>query len=331
MIADNAIYVDGRRAAEQPSSLQETYEALRQLDDGVAWIDLYKPTQEEFESVAQQLELPPRVIEDAIKPQQRPKLVRYGDSLFVVLKTARYLDEPEKVEFSEAHVLVGKDLIVTARYEEIPALDEVRRRLEGEPELLRQGLRQGPQPILHVLHEIMDQIVDDYEPVLEGLGTDIQEVEGEVFGGNPAVSQRIYELSRELAQFQRATSPLARALERVTESDEHDIDPEVRSYLRDLHERVLRVKEPTEGFRDMLSDILVVNLTLISVRQNDQTKKISAWAAILIVPTVIAGIYGMNFDYMPELHWTFGYPFALALIVSICVCLYAVFKHVEWL
>ena len=205
MIADNAIYVDGRRAAQQPSSLQETYEMLRQLDDGVGWIDLYKPTQEEFESVAQELELPPRVIEGAIKPQQRPKLVRYGDSLFVVLQTARYLDEPEKVEFSEVHVLVGKDFIVTVRYEEIPALEEVRRRLEGEPGLLRQG----PQPILR---EIMDQIVDDYEPVLEGLGTDIQEVEGEVFGGNAGASQRIYELSRELVQFQRATSPLARTL-----------------------------------------------------------------------------------------------------------------------
>ena len=324
MIADNAIYVDGRRAAQQPSSLQETYEALRQLDDGVAWIDLYKPTQEEFESVAQELELSPRVIEGAIKPQQRPKLVRYGDSLFVVLKTARYLDEPEKVEFSEVHVLVGKDFIVTVRYEEIPALEEVRRRLEGEPE----SLRQGPQPILH---EIMDQIVDDYEPVLEGLGTDIQEVEVEVFGGNEDVSQRIYELSRELVQFQRATSPLARSLERGGERNEHDIDPELRSYLRELHDRVLRVVEPTEGFRDMLSDILVVNLTLISVRQNDQTKKISAWAAILIVPTLITGIYGMNFDFMPELHWTFGYPLALALMVSISVGLYAVFRHVRWL
>jgi magnesium transporter len=324
MIVENTIYVDGRRAAQQPSSLQETYEVLRQLDNGVAWIDLYKPTQEEFESVAQELELPSRVIEDAIKPQQRPKVVRYGDSIFVVLKTARYLDEPEKVDFSEAHVLVGKDFVVTVRYEEIPALEEVRRRLEGEPELLHQG----PQPILH---EIMDQIVDDYEPVVEGLGEDIQEVEVEVFGGNAGASQRIYELSRELVQFQRAISPLARALERVAESDEYDIDPEVRSYLRDLHDRVLRVKEPTEGFRDMLSDILVVNLTLISVRQNDQTKKISAWAAILIVPTLIAGIYGMNFDYMPELHWTFGYPFALALILSISVGLYAVFKHVEWL
>ena len=325
MIAHNAIYVDGRRAAQQPSSLQETYEALRQLDDGVAWIDLHEPTQEEFESVAQELELSPRVIEGAIKPQQRPKLVRYGDSLFVVLKTARYLDEPEKVEFSEVHVLVGKDFIVTVRYEEIPALEEVRRRLEGEPD----SLRQGPQPILH---EIMDQIVDDYEPVLEGLGTDIQEVEDEVFGGNADVSQRIYELSRELVQFQRATSPLERALlERGAERNEHDIDPELRSYLRELHDRVLRVVEPTESFRDMLSDILVVNLTLIGVSQNDQTKKISAWAAILIVPTLITGIYGMNFDYMPELHWTFGYPFALALMVSISVGLYAVFRHVRWL
>jgi magnesium transporter len=265
------------------------------------------------------------VIEGAIKPQQRPKLVRYGDSLFVVLKTARYLDEPEKVEFSEVHVLVGKDFIVTVRYEEIPALEEVRRRLEGEPE----SLRQGPQPILR---EIMDQIVDDYEPVLEGLGTDIQEVEDEVFGGNADdVSQRIYELSRELVQFQRATSPLARSLERGGERNEHDIDPELRSYLRELHDRVLRVVEPTEGFRDMLSDILVVNLTLIGVRQNDQTKKISAWAAILIVPTLITGIYGMNFDFMPELHWTFGYPLALALMVSISVGLYAVFRHVRWL
>jgi magnesium transporter len=250
--------------------------------------------------------------------------VRYGDSLFVVLKAARYLDEAEKVDFSEIHVLVGKDFIVTVFYEKIPALGEVHRRLEGEPELLRQG----PQPILH---EIIDQIVDDYEPVLEGLGTNIQEVEGEVFGGNAGVSQRIYELSRELVQFQGAISPLARVLERIAESDEHDIDPELRSYLRDLHDRVLRAEEPTKAFRDMLSDILVVNLTLISIRQNDQTKKISAWAAILIVPTLIAGIYGMNFDVMPETHWPLGYPFALALMVSISAGLYAVFKHVKWL
>lgn len=325
MIVDNAIYVDGRRTTQQPSSLQETYQILRQQDNAVAWIDLYKPTQKEFEPIAQRLELPSRVIEDAIKPHHRPKLVRYGDSLFMVLKTARYLDEPEKVDFSETHVLAGKEFIVIVRYEEIQALEEVRRRLEAEPELVRQGSQQ-------ILHAIMDQIVDDYEPVLEGLATDIEEVEGEVFGGNAGVSQRIYELSRELVQFQGATSPLARALQRVAQSNEHDdIDPEVRSYLRDLHERVLRVTEPVESFRDMLSDILVVNLTLISVQQNDQTKKISAWAAILIVPTLIAGIYGMNFDYMPELHWMFGYPFALTLMGASSVGLYAVFKHVDWL
>ena len=325
MIVDNAIYVDGRRAAEQPSSLQETYEVLHRLHDGVAWIDLYKPTTEEFESVARELELPPRVMKDAIKAPQRPKLVRYGDSLFVALKAARYLDEPEKVDFSDARVLVGKDFVVTVSFEEIPALEEARRQLEGEPE----SLRQGPQAILH---EILDQVVDDYEPVLEGLGAAIEEVEGEVFGGNPGVSQRIYQLSQELLELQRATSPLATSLEQIAESAEHDdIDAEVRSYLRALHDRVLRVTERTEGFRDMLSNILVVNLTLLSVRQNDQTKKISAWAAILVVPTLIAGIFGMNFDYMPELHWTFGYPFALALMVSISVGLYALFKHVEWL
>ena len=174
--------------------------------------------------------------------------------------------------------------------------------------------------------------MDEYEAVLEGLGTDIQEVEVEVFGGNEDVSQRIYELSRELVQFQRATSPLARTLDRLAQSDEHDIDPELRNYLGELHDRLLRVVEPTEGFRDMLSDILVVNLTLIGVRQNDQTKKISAWGAILIVPTLIAGIYGMNFDKsMPELDWALGYPFALALMVSISAGLYAVFTHIEWL
>ena len=322
MNVNSVIYVDGRRAAE-PSSLQETFKVRSQLG-GVAWIDLYNPTKEEFEPLAKELDLPPRAAEDAIKAHQRPELVFYGDVLFVVLKPARYLDESEQVEFSQVHVLVGKDFAVPARQSDIPALDEVRRWLEGEPELLREG----PQAILYA---IMDQIVDDYMPVLEGLATAIEEIEGEIFAGNAGVSQRTYQLSRELVQFQGATMPLARGLERVAKSKEHDIDPKMRSSLRDLHVRVLRVTEPTETYRDMLSDILVVNLTLISVRQNDQTKKISAWAAILITPTIIAGIYGMNFEYMPELSWRFGYPFALALIVSISTGLYALFKHVEWL
>ena len=322
MIVRNAIYVDGRQAAE-PSSLQETYEACRQLG-GVAWIDLYEPTEEEFESVAEEFELPPLAVEDAIKAPQRPKLVRYGNSLFVVLKPARYLDEPERVEFSEAYVFVGEDFIVTVRHGEVLTLDEVRRRLESEPELLRRGPRA-------ILHAIMNQVVDDYGPVVEGLGADIEETEAEVFGGNSGVSRRIYELSREVIEFQRATRPLAGALERLAESDEPGLDPEVRRYLHDIHDHVLRVTEQVESFHEMLSNVLVVNLTLVSVRQNDQTKKISAWAAILIVPTIITGIYGMNFERIPELTWTFGYPFALVLMASISLMLYAAFKRAEWL
>jgi magnesium transporter len=323
MIVDNAIYVDGRRTAE-PTSLQETYEECRQRG-GVAWIDLYKPDGEEFASVAQEFGLHPLAVEDAIEAHQRPKLERYGKTLFIVLKPARYLDEPETVEFSEAHVFVGEDFVVTVRHGEIPALDAVRQRLEGEPELLRRG----PEAILHA---IMDQIVDDYGPVVEGLGTDIEELETEVFGGNTGTSRRIYELSREVIEFQRATRPLAGALERLVEGGaEHGIDPEVRKYVRDIHDHVLLVTEQIDGFHELLSNVLIVNLTLVSVRQADQTKKISAWAAVLIVPTIVTGIYGMNFERMPELTWALGYPFALALMVSICGVLYAIFKHAEWL
>jgi magnesium transporter len=291
---------------------------------GIAWIDLYKPAEEELESVAEELGLHQLAVEDAIKAHQRPKLVRYGDSLFVVLKPARYLDEPERVVFSEVHVFVGEDFVITVRHGEVPALDEVRRRLEGQPELLRTGPRA-------ILHAIMDQVVDDYGPVVEGLGTDIEEAEAEVFDGSSGVSRRIYELSRQVIEFHRATSPLARALERLAANEEHTIDPEVRRYLNDIHDHVLRVTEQAESFHEMLSNVLVVNLTLVSVRQNDQTKKISAWAAIFVVPTIITGIYGMNFQYMPELAWTFGYPFALALMVAISLALYVVFKRAEWL
>jgi magnesium transporter len=323
VIVENAIYVDGRRTAD-PASLQETFEACRQRR-GVAWIDLQEPDEEELFSVAQEFGLHPLAVEDAIKAHQRPKIERYDETLFVVLKPARYLEESGTLEFSEAHVFVGDDFVVTVRHGEIPALDEVRRRLEGEPE----RLRRGPKAILHA---IIDQVVDDYGPVVEDLGTAIEGVETEVFGGEQGTSRRIYELSREVIEFQRATRPLAGALERLVESEEHGrIDPEVRRYLRDVHDHVQRVTEQIEGFHEMLSNVLVVNLTLVSVRQNDQTKKISAWAAILVVPTIVSGIYGMNFERMPELSWAFGYPFALALMVAICVVLYAVFKKAQWL
>src|SRR5919202_4714879 len=260
MIVDNAIYVDGRRAAE-PRSLQETYEACRERR-GVAWIGLYRPTEEEFESVAGEFNLHPLAIEDAIKAHQRPKLERYGETLFVVLKAARYLDETETVEFGELHVFVGDDFVVTVRHGEAPALGEVRRRLEDEPELLRRG----PEAILYA---IMDRVVDDYGPVVDGLENDIDEIEAEVFGGNPGVSRRTYELSREVIQFQRATRPLAGVLGSLLEDEGLEIDREVRRYLRDVQDHALRVIEKVEGFRELLNNILSVNHTLVGIRQND--------------------------------------------------------------
>ncbi len=322
MIVDNAIYVDGRRTAE-PSTLRETYEAVRDRR-GVAWIGLYRPTQEEFSSVSGEFGLHELAVEDATEAHQRPKLEHYGGTLFVVLKPARYLDEEERVEFGEIHVFVGEDFVVTVRHSEAPDVGDVRRSLEADPELLRRG----PEAILHA---IMDRVVDDYMPVVEGLGNDIQEIEAEVFGGNPSVSRRIYELSREVIEFQRATEPLGGVLGNMIQSESTHVDQEVRRYLRDVQDHVLQITERLAGFRELLQSILSVNLTLASLAQNEEVKKISAWAAILFAPTLVGTIYGMNFRYMPELNWFFGYPFALLLMAFISFVLYLVFKRRGWL
>jgi len=322
VIVDSAIYVDGHRTAE-PSSLQETYEAVRSRH-GVAWIGLYRPTEEEFSSVAGEFGLHRLAVEDATEAHQRPKLERYGGTLFVVLKPARYLDEEERVEFGEVHIFVGEDFVVTVRHGEAPDLGEVRKRLEADPELLRRG----PEAILHA---IMDRVVDDYAPVVDGLENDIEEIEAEVFGGNPSVSRRIYELSREVIEFQRATEPLGGVLGDLMREETMDVDPEVKRHLRDVRDHVLQVTERLAGFRELLQSILSVNLTLASLSQNEEVKKISAWAAILFAPTLIGTIYGMNFHYMPELHWYLGYPFALALMAFISLTLYLVFKRRGWL
>jgi magnesium transporter len=321
MIVDSAIYVDGRRSAPHP--LEEIHEASREKG-GFAWIGLYEPTEAEFESVVGEFSLHELAVKDAFKAHQRPKIERYGDSVFVVLKAARYVEEKEVVEFGEIHAFVGPDFIVTVRRGEASELGAVRRQVEGEPDLLRKG------PFA-VLYTIMDRIVDDYGPVADGLENDIDEIEVEVFGDNPGASKRIYELSREVIQFHQATQPLAGALGSLTEDGAREIDPEVRRYLRGVRDRALRVTERAEGYRELLSNILAVNLTMVGIQQNDQTKKISAWAAIVIVPTLIAGIYGMNFDNMPELHWRFGYLFALSLMSLAAFVLYLRFKRSGWL
>jgi magnesium transporter len=333
MIVDNAIYVDGRRVAE-PNSLQETHEACRE-QRGLAWIGLHEPTEEEFSSVAQEFGLHPLAVEDAVKAHQRPKIEHYDETLFVVLRPARYIDETETVEFGEVHVFVGEDFVVTVRHGQASELGKVRKRLEGEPDLLRLGSEA-------ILYAIMDRVVDDYGPVVVGLENDIDEIETEVFSGNAGVSRRIYELSREVIQFQRATQPLPGILGDVIGGVEN---PELQRYLRDVQDHALRVTEQVASFRELLQSILSVNLTLLglsqneevkalteaSIAQNDEVKKISAWAAILFAPTLVGTVYGMNFQHMPELHWALGYPLALLMMLLVSLSLYAVFKHRGWL
>ena len=321
MIVDSAIYVDGHRDASRP--LEEIQDTCRETG-GFAWIRLYEPTREEFASVADKFGMHELAVKEALKVHQRPKIERYGETVFVVLKAARYLEEREEVEFSEVHAFVGSDYVVTIRYGEANELGKVRRWAESRPDVLRRG----PYAVLYA---IMDRIVDDYMPVVDGLENDIDEIEVEVFGNKPDVSRRIYELFREVIQFHQAAQPLAGALERLTVVEAHGIDPEVRRYLRDVQDRVLRVTERAQGFRELLTNILSVNLTLVSVNQNDQMKKISAWAAVVVVPTLIAGIYGMNFDNMPELHWRYGYLLALSLMALIAFVLYRNFKRTGWL
>src|SRR5919106_3408264 len=333
MIVDNAIYVDGHRASE-PRSLRETYEALRQ-ERGVAWIGLYRPTEEEFASVAQEFELHELAVEDALEAHQRPKLERYGQTLFVVLRPARYLDAPEEVEFSEVHVFVGENFVVTVRHGETPDLGMVRRRMEGESDLLSRG----PEAILYA---ILDRVVDGYGPVVRGLENDIDEIETEVFGGNTGVTRRTYDLAREVIEFQRATKPLVTILGGlIAGADKHGVDPGLQQYLRDVQDHAIQVQDQVAGFRELLQNVLSVNLAVVglqqneevkalteaSIRQNDQVKRISAWAAILFAPTLVGTVYGMNFEYMPELSWTLGYPFALMLMLAVSVSLYVVFKR----
>jgi magnesium transporter len=327
VIVDRAIYRDGHRLSETPD-LSGMQEACRE-DSAIAWLGLYRPTEDEFAEVTREFDLHELAVEDAVHAHQRPKLERYGDTLFCVLRPARYVDETETVEFGEIHVFAGPHFVITVRHGEAVDLAAVRKGLEARPDLLRRG------PVA-VLHAIMDRVVDDYAPVVAGIENDIDEIEDDVFDGTANASRRIYELAREVIAFQRATRPLVPMLERLM--GEPNVDDEERRYLRDVQDHALRVQEQADGFRQLLQNILNVNLTLetkalseVSNEQNEEVKKISAWAAILFAPTLVGTIYGMNFDHMPELHWYLGYPFAVALMAAICVALYALFKRRHWI
>ena len=335
---DNAVYSAGRRVAT-PGSAAESRAELAQGEGRLAWLGLYRPEPRELGQLAELFDLPELAVEDAITAHQRPKFERYGDTLFVVLKAARYRDELEEVEFGELHLFLGREFAITVRHSESPDLSRVRRRLESEPDLLAKGSEA-------VLYAILDAVVDGYSPVVAGLANDIDEIETEVFRGDPGVSRRIYELSQEVLDFQRAAQPLTGILAAITAGfDKYGVDEDLRSYLRDVADHVVQVNERVEGFRLQLRDILTVNATLVAQRQNDEireltetsiaqgeeVKKISAWAAILFAPTLVGTVYGMNFDRMPELHWQLGYPMALVLMLLVSVVLYGVFKRRNWI
>ena len=336
-VIDNAVYYGGKRIASPPT-LADTY-ALLDRQVGRAWIGLLRPTEEQFGAVAEEFGLHELAAEDAVQAHQRPKLERYEDTLFVVLRPARYDDALEEVLFGEVHVFVGPDFVVTVRHGEAPELEGVRKRLEADPELLALG----PEAVLYA---VLDKVVDGYEPVVRGLEKDIDEIEVEVFRGDPQVSKRIYELSREVIEFQRATKPLNGVLGALAAGfQKYGVEGELQRYLRDVQDHVVQVIERLEEMRQLLQNILATNATLVQQQQNDEMKalteasydqneeikKVSAWAAILFAPTLIGTVYGMNFVTIPELNWAFGYPFALGLMGVVCVVLYLVFRKRGWL
>jgi magnesium transporter len=322
MIVDCAVYEDGCRCAGD-LPLAEAGEAA-QRDGSFVWIGVFEPSQEEFDAVRREFDLHELAVEDAVNAHQRPKVERYGDTLLVVLKTVRYVEDSDDLETGEILLFVNRDFVVSVRHGQ-SRLHDVRMEIENRPDLLRYG--SGA-----VLYAIVDRIVDDYEPVVQMVEADIQEVEHDMFSPtrtNPA--ERIYTMEREVLDLSRAIVPLGPAIDRLARGQYELVHPELRTYLRDVHDHLLRVSGRIEAFRDLLSSALQANLTQAAVRQNEDMRKISAWVAILAVPTGVAAIYGMNFSDMPELHWRLGYPAVMLFIVVVCALLYWQFRRSGWL
>jgi magnesium transporter len=323
VIVDCAVYENGSRSAGD-LDLEEAGEA-RGRDDAFVWLGVLSPSEQELDSIAREFDLHELAVEDAVNAHQRPKLETYGNTLFVVLKTARYVDPEEVVDIGEIMLFVNPDFIVSVRHGEASQLSDVRQAVDTRNDLL--GCGPGA-----VLHAIVDRVVDDYESVIEGVEVDIQEVQAQVFSAernNPA--ERIYKLQREVLEFHRAVAPLAPAVDRFARGHYELIPEQLHDYFRDVHDHLLRVNGRMDVFRDLLNSALQANLTQLSVRQNEDMRKISAWVAILAVPTMIAGVYGMNFEHMPELDWTLGYPLVLLVILLLCGLLYSRFKRAGWL
>ncbi|MEW2394884.1 magnesium/cobalt transporter CorA [Streptomyces sp. NPDC046862] len=324
-------YQDGQRVPGS-GDLVDAVQRVRKTDDGFVWLGLHEPTAREFAGIAELFGLHPLAVEDAVEAHQRPKLERYGDTLFAVFKTVCYVEHKELTATSEVvntgeiMVFVGHDFVITVRHGRHGSLGPLREELEANPE----QLAKGPAAVLHA---IADHVVDDYLNVTDSVQADIDQVETDVFAENGARADpgRIYQLKRELLELKRAVAPLARPILELATRPERVVAPEIQAYFRDVSDHLLRATEQIAAFDELLNSILQAHLAQVSVAQNEDMRKITAWAALIAVPTMVCGVYGMNFEYMPELHWKLGYPMVWVVIAGACTALYRGFKRNGWL
>lgn len=321
-VVNCAAYQEGRRIAN--IELNEISKVLL-MQDQFVWIGLHEPSEALLSQVQEQFGLHDLAIEDAHNAHQRPKIESYGDTIFIVLRTAQ-INTAHHIDFGETHFFVGANFLVTVRHGSSLSYADVRNRCESMPHLLRKG--QG-----FALYAVMDSIVDQYFPVVDALELELTTVEEKIFNEKPSreTTEQIYELKRELLEVKRAVSPLIDICNRLTRFDIKLIAEETQNYFRDIYDHAVRINEMVDNARELLNTALDANFSLISISQSEVSKKFAGWAAILAVPTMVAGFYGMNFKFMPELNWEYGYPFALGLIVSLCLLIYYLFRRSGWL
>ncbi|MET7285111.1 magnesium/cobalt transporter CorA [Streptomyces sp. NPDC005573] len=330
-VVNCVIYRDGVRVPGG-ADLVESVKAVRKNGEGFVWLGLHEPTDREFTGIAELFDLHPLAVEDAVEAHQRPKLERYGDTLFAVFKTVCYVEHEqltatsEVVDTGEIMLFVGEDFVITVRHGRHGSLGPLREELEADP----RQLAKGPSAVLHA---IADHVVDEYLNVTDAVQADIDQVETDVFSesGARADPGRIYQLKRELLELKRAVVPLARPVEDLATEQIRVVDPEIRAYFRDVLDHLMRAKEQIASFDELLNSILQAHLAQVTVAQNEDMRKITAWAAVIAVPTMVCGVYGMNFDHMPELHWRFGYPLVMGVMALACAALYRGFRRNGWL
>jgi magnesium transporter len=325
VIVDSAVYRNGSRVSLDCAPTD--FHALRSEVTGESdfvWVGLHEPTEAELEDVAIAFGLHPLAVEDAINAHQRPKLERYEETLFLVLKSLWYVDATDQVETGELNLFVSHDFVITVRHGSGGGLKDARRWLEGREQIMAYG------PFA-VVYAVCDQVVDHYEAVADELEVDVDEVEASVFSAERTRdSARIYVLKRELAEMRRAVLPLKGPLGRFASGAE-GIHPEAAPYFRDVGDHLARVAETVDNLDSLLSTAFDAHIAQISIQQNDDMRRISALVGLIAAPTVIGSIYGMNFDHMPELHWLLGYPFALLLMVASSATIWAISKRAGWL